>query len=285
MNSPAPKIALVTGASSGIGLAASLALADSGFVTYATARRPEAVTELQSRGLRSLLLDVTDEASMVTAVQEIEARNGAIDLLVNNAGYSELGPVEEIPLDRIRRQFETNVFGLIRLCQRVIPGMRRRHRGRIINISSMGGEFTTPFSGIYHASKYAVEAVSDALRSELQPFGIDVIVIQPAVVRSPQPEGNQAKPPFQVEAASPYAAPMARFGQFLAQNLSEGDANAITPADVGAVILRSALAEHPETRYRVGREADELIALRRRLSDREWDAIYQPLFRPEDDSA
>jgi NAD(P)-dependent dehydrogenase (short-subunit alcohol dehydrogenase family) len=274
------QVALVTGASSGIGRATALALAEANYVTYATARQPATMNDLQARGLHTLPLDVTDETSMVAAVQTIEAAHGAIDVLVNNAGYSELGAIEEVSLERVRRQFETNVFGLIRLTQLVLPGMRRKGKGRIVNVSSMGGEFTVPFSGVYHASKYAVEAISDALRFEVQPFGVDVIVIQPGVART-----SRAQATFEtvrITANSPYAAPIARFRRFLETNAEQTDSAVLSPEAVARVIVDAVTSEHPETRYKVGAEAQQLTVTRRKLTDREWDALYRQLFSPDD---
>src|SRR5215213_8631186 len=154
---------LITGCSTGIGRACAVRLARAGHAVYATARRAESIEDLREAGCRTLALDVTDEASMRAAVEAVEAEAGA---LVNNAGYSQSGAIESLPIDDLRRQFETNVFGLVRMCQLVLPGMRARGDGRIMNMSSMGGNFTFPGGGAYHASKYAVEAISDALRFE-----------------------------------------------------------------------------------------------------------------------
>src|SRR2546421_4433426 len=160
------KAVLITGCSSGIGWATAERLADRGWTVYATARRPESIAGLAERGCRTLALDVTDEESMRTAVTTVEANEGAVGALVNNAGYSQSGAVETVPLDDVRRQFETNVFGLVRMCQLVLPGMRRQGHGRIVNVSSMGGRMTFPGGGFYHATKHAVAAISDALRFE-----------------------------------------------------------------------------------------------------------------------
>src|SRR5579864_7721899 len=157
------KVVLVTGCSSGIGKATALRLQQDGLTVYATARRPETLTELQQAGCETLALDVTDEASMRAAVDQV----GSVGVLINNAGYSQSGAVESVPVDDVRRQFETNVFGLLRLTQLVLPGMRERRWGKVVNIGSMGGRLTFPGGGIYHATKYALEAVSDALRFEL----------------------------------------------------------------------------------------------------------------------
>src|SRR5213595_1378549 len=175
---------LITGCSTGIGRATAEHLAARGWTVYATARRPEAIRELGSRGCQTLALDVCDEASMHAAVETIERAEGAVGVLVNNAGYGQEGAFEEVPMAEVRRQFETNVFGLARLTQLVLPGMRRQGWGRVINVSSMGGRLTFPGGGYYHATKHAVEAISDALRFEVRPFGIDVVVIEPGAIRT-----------------------------------------------------------------------------------------------------
>ena len=162
--------------------AAAELLAREGWTVYATARRPETLADLERSGCRTLALDVTDEASMAAAVDAVEPAEGAVGVLINNAGYSQSGAVESVPIDQVRRQFETNVFGLIRMCELVLPGMRAQDWGRIVNLSSMGGRLTFPGGGIYHATKYAVEAISDALRFEVRGFGVEVIVIEPGLI-------------------------------------------------------------------------------------------------------
>src|SRR2546421_7312006 len=173
---------LVTGCSSGIGHATAELLAAEGWKVYATARRPETLEELKHKGCETLALDVTDEASMSAAVKAVTEAEGAVEVLVNNAGYSQSGAVEAVPIEQARRQFETNVFGLIRMCQLVLPGMRGQHWGKIVNVGSMGGKLTFPGGGLYHATKYAVEALSDALRFEVRGFGVDVILIEPGLI-------------------------------------------------------------------------------------------------------
>src|SRR3989440_3622601 len=175
---------LITGCSTGIGRATAERLAKRGHTVYATARRPESVADLEKQGCKTLALDVTDEESMKAAVAAVEQAEGAVGALVNNAGYSQSGAVEDVPMEQVRRQFETNVFGLIRMCQLVLPGMRREGSGRIVNLSSMGGKLVFPGGGIYHATKHAVEAVSDALRFEVKGFGIGVSIIQPGLIRT-----------------------------------------------------------------------------------------------------
>ncbi|HEU4539138.1 MAG TPA: SDR family NAD(P)-dependent oxidoreductase, partial [Polyangiaceae bacterium] len=174
---------LITGCSSGIGRATALRLARAGRVVYATARRKASIAELEASGCRLLELDVNDEGSMAEAVRAIEAEHGAVGALVNNAGYSQSGAVEAVPLGRARAQFETNVFGPMRLAQLVLPGMRRARRGRIVNLSSMGGRLVFPGGGFYHATKYALEALSDAMRFEVRGFGVEVVLVEPGLIR------------------------------------------------------------------------------------------------------
>src|SRR6266567_4107169 len=175
---------LITGCSTGIGRATAEQLATGGWTVYATARRPESIRDLAGRGCKTLALDVCDEASMRAAVETVERAEGAVGVLVNNAGYGQEGAFEEVPMAEVRRQFETNVFGLVRLTQLVLPGMRRQGWGRIVNLSSMGGRLTLPGGAFYHATKYAVEALSDALRFEVRGFGVDVIVVEPGPIRT-----------------------------------------------------------------------------------------------------
>src|SRR5215212_11329027 len=172
------KAVLITGCSSGIGWTTAKYLSDVGWRVYATAHNVEKIAPLEESGCRLLALDVTDEDSMASAVEEVEREEEAVGALVNNAGYSQSGAVEAVPIDKVRSQFETNVFGLVRMYQLVLPGMRRQGYGRIVNVSSMGGKLTFPGAGYYHATKHAVEALSDALRFEVEGFGVRVSVIE-----------------------------------------------------------------------------------------------------------
>src|SRR5438552_1790389 len=173
---------LITGCSSGIGRATALRLARSGWTVYASARRPETLVELADAGCRTLALDVTDEQSMSAAVAGIEQDEGAVGVLINNAGYSQSGAIETVPMDAVRRQFETNYFGVVRLTQLVLSKMRAQRWGKIVNLGSMGGRLSFPGGGHYHATKHALEALSDALRFELRGFGIDVILLEPGLI-------------------------------------------------------------------------------------------------------
>jgi NADP-dependent 3-hydroxy acid dehydrogenase YdfG len=176
------KAVLITGCSSGIGEATARRLAGHGWKVFASARRPESIEHLADAGCELLQLDVTDERSMRAAVETVEREHGAVGVLVNNAGYSQGGPIEQVPLQAVHRQFETNVFGLIALTQLVLPAMRAQHWGKVVNIGSMGGRLTLPGGGLYHATKHALEAISDALRFEVRGFGVDVVLVEPGLI-------------------------------------------------------------------------------------------------------
>ncbi len=178
------KAVLITGCSSGIGEATARRLAGHGWIVYASARRPESIEHLANAGCKLLQLDVTDEASMRAAVETVEREQGAVGVLVNNAGYSQGGPIEQVPMEAVRRQFETNVFGAIALIQLVLGAMRAQHWGKIVNVGSMGGRLTFPGGGLYHATKYSLEAISDALRFEVKGFGVDVVLVEPGLITS-----------------------------------------------------------------------------------------------------
>jgi len=273
------KAVLVTGCSTGIGRATAERLASSGWRVYATARRLDAIRDLEARGCRLLPLDVCDEASMRAAVDEVERAEGAVGVLVNNAGYGQEGAVEEVPMAEVRRQFETNVFGLVCLIQLVLPGMRRQRWGRIVNLSSMGGKLTLPGGGFYHASKYAVEALSDALRFEVRPFGIDVVVIEPGPIKTRFGDTAVQSIGGGTASDSPYAG----FNAILARRIREAYEGpmammAAGPEAVARVIERAITAGRPRTRYAVTFAARFLMGLRRWLPDRAFDAFLRTQF-------
>jgi NAD(P)-dependent dehydrogenase (short-subunit alcohol dehydrogenase family) len=270
---------LITGCSSGIGRAAALRLAASArWRVYATARRVEDLRELERAGCRVLPLDVTDEASMASAVARIESAHGRVGALVNNAGYSQSGAVEAVPVARVRAQFETNLFGPLRLIQIVLPAMRRARRGRIVNVSSMGGRLVFPGGGIYHATKYALEAVSDALRFEVRGFGIQVVVIEPGLIRSRF--GEAAVGALADAPGDAYE----RFHAAVRRATSEAAVKgasarlAGTAEDVARAIERALTASRPRTRYTVAPSAKLFIAQRRLLGDRAWDRFLRRTF-------
>jgi NAD(P)-dependent dehydrogenase (short-subunit alcohol dehydrogenase family) len=278
---PTPSTAvLITGCSSGIGRATATHLAERGHVVYASARRIESIADLEDHGCRVLTLDVTDEDSMATAVEAVESEHGAVGALVNNAGYSQSGAIESIALDEVRRQFETNVFGLIRLCQLVLPKMRAQRAGRIVNISSIGGTLVFPGGGIYHATKYAVEALSDALRFELKGFGIQVVVVEPGIIRTRFADAVSTAMP-QAEGEGPYASFNAAVEQSTHSAYEKGSFVGRLggePEAVAKVIERAITAKSPKTRYRVTPSARLLIPSRGLMTDKTWDRLMGTQF-------
>jgi len=274
------KAVLITGCSTGIGRATAERLATRGHTVYATARRLESIADLAAKGCRTLACDVTDEASMVAAVRAVEASEGAVGALVNNAGYGQDGAVEEVPMDAVRRQFETNLFGLLRMTQLALPGMRRQRWGRIVNVSSMGGKLVFPGGGIYHATKWAVEALSDALRYEVRPFGVYVSVIEPGAIRTQFGETSVgAMNEASVGASSPYAA----FNEGVAKRVQETYASGMMsagPEPVARAIERAISARRPRSRYPVTAGARMIMAMRRVMPDQAWDAFMRTQFPP-----
>ncbi len=270
---------LITGTSSGIGRATAQRLASRPDLTvYATARRTGSIADLAAAGARILALDVTDEESMRAAVEAIEADHGAVGALVNNAGYGEYGTIEETDLDAVRRQFETNVFGLARLTQLVLPGMRAAGRGRIVNMGSMGGRFVFPVGGYYHASKYAVEALTDALRFEVAPFGIQVSLIEPGLIRTGFGDTAATALTRSGSSSGPYAALNTAVDKQMADSYRSSLLSA-PPDAVAAVVERAVLASRPRARYVVTPAAKILVHTRRLLGGRFFDAYLRTQFR------
>jgi short-subunit dehydrogenase len=268
---------LVTGCSTGIGRAVAEELLRQGHTVWATARRPDTLTDLADRGAHVTALDVTDEASMAAAVQAVESVHGSVGTLVNNAGYGEYGAVEEVDLDKVRAMFETNVFGLARMCQLVLPGMRRAGRGRIVNIGSMGGRFVFPLGGYYHATKYAVEALSDALRMEVKAFGIDVALVEPGVTRSEFVEKSTDSEGMGGRPDSPYAAMRAS----VSASNNGAYANRMMSASaqsVAEVVASAGAADRPRTRYLLTPAAKVMAATHTVAGDRVWDRLMARQF-------
>ena len=269
---------LITGCSSGIGHETARRLARNGQKVYATARRPEAIEDLKAEGCETLACDVTDEDSMRACVDAVEQAGGAVGALVNNAGYSQSGAIETVPIDSVRRQFETNVFGLMRMCQLVLPGMRRLGSGRIVNVSSMGGKLTFPGGGVYHATKHAVEALSDALRFEVRGFGVDVVVIEPGLIKTGFADAALGSME-DAAADGPYAEFNAAVGKATAGAYEGGLARlGGGPEAVAAKIERAITARRPRTRYKVTPSAGLSMTARRLLSDRMWDRFVGTQF-------
>jgi NAD(P)-dependent dehydrogenase (short-subunit alcohol dehydrogenase family) len=272
-----PSNVLITGCSSGIGQATAKRLAERGWKVYATARRPETLADLEAAGCETLALDVTDEESMSAAVKAVTDAEGAVGVLVNNAGYSQSGAVESVPLEQVRKQFETNVFGLVRMCQLTLPGMREQRWGKIVNISSMGGRLVFPGGGFYHATKYSVEAISDALRFEVRGFGVDVIVIEPGLIVTNFGDAATATVPG--EADGPYAKFNAEVGKLTTNAYSGPMAKLGGPPEAVAKRIASALeSKRPKTRYPVTASARVLMGQRRLTPDRIWDRLMRSQF-------
>jgi NAD(P)-dependent dehydrogenase (short-subunit alcohol dehydrogenase family) len=270
---------LITGCSTGIGRATAEQLAGDGWNVHATARRPEVIEDLAEKGCKIQALDVTDERSMEAAVTEAE-KDGPIGALVNNAGYSQSGAIETIPMESVRRQFETNVFGLMRMCQLVLPGMRGAGTGRIVNLSSMGGKLTFPGGGVYHATKHAVEALSDALRFEVKEFGIDVVVIEPGLIVTEFGE-TAAGSLDQVEEHGPYAKFNADVAKVTAEAYEGGMARfGAGPEAVAKKIARALSAGRPSTRYKVTPSATVIMGMRGLMTDRMWDRFVRSQYPP-----
>jgi NAD(P)-dependent dehydrogenase (short-subunit alcohol dehydrogenase family) len=274
-----PRAVLITGCSTGIGRATAELFVRDGWTTYATARRLETLTELEELGCRTLALDVNDEASMVAAVKQVEADEGAVDALVNNAGFSLTGPIEEIAMDEVRRQFETNVFGLVRMCQLALPGMRDQGWGRIVNISSMGGKMTFPGMGFYHGTKYAVEAISDALRFETRPFGVKVSLVEPGLIKTAFGDTATGHLDTQVDPEGPYADFTAAVGRRVEGSYTGAMGMlAVGPETVGRVIKRAVESDRPRARYVVTAGARAMHATKVLLPDAGWDLAMRTQF-------
>lgn len=262
-------VAVVTGCSSGIGRATAMLLAERGWHVFATARRLEALVDLVSDRITPLRLDVTDEGTMVAAIGQILTSTGRIDALINNAGHAEAGPLERATREEIRGQFETNTFGPLRLAQLVLPAMRSQGSGRIVNVSSINGRVAMPFTGLYSASKFALEAWSDALRLETRPFGVHVIIVEPGAVRTDLlAPGHRRTARFATEQDSPYARYFGRFERLLAGN-SRGSS---PPEVVAKVVHRALTAGRPKARYAATPMARLMLAAVPRFPDRLRDA-------------
>jgi NAD(P)-dependent dehydrogenase (short-subunit alcohol dehydrogenase family) len=271
---------LVTGCSSGIGAAVAHRLHRAGFPVYASARRIDDLADLAGAGLNTVQLDVTDEASMQAAVKRIADERQGVGVLVNNAGFGLAGVVEEVPLDTLRTQFETNVFGAVRLTQLVLPGMRARRWGRVVNISSIFGRAAPPGGGAYHATKHALEALTDALRLEVRRFGIRAVLIEPGPVRTPFAAATASNMVGDSEAYRQFRENLRGWYRAMA---GPGPRNAVsrfavTADDVAAVVERAVRSTHPRARYPVGLLAHSFLLLRRTLPDPLFDGFVRAQF-------
>ncbi|GAA1368869.1 oxidoreductase [Catellatospora chokoriensis] len=267
------RVALVTGASAGIGAATARRLHELGFTVYAVARRLDRMAPLAALGMHTAAVDVTDDAALVALVDRVIAASGRLDVLVNNAGYGSFGALEDVPMDEARRQFEVNVFGAARLCQLVLPHLRAQGSGRIINVSSVGAKLYQPLGSWYHSTKYALEGLSDCLRVELKPLGIDVVVIQPGGIATefPRVAGERL---LATSGGGPYDEHARRYALTL---MSEPD-HISPPSVVARAIGRAATVRRPRARYAVGRGARAAVLARWLLPDRVFDRLVVALF-------
>src|SRR5919197_5864102 len=285
------EVAVVTGASTGIGFETSLALARNGFHTYATMRKLEEgksnqimnIAKNENLPLQAIQLDVDNDKSVLDAINKIVSENGRIDIVVNNARYALVGPIEETSMEEIKAQFETNFFGAVRVIQAVIPIMRKNRSGRIVNITSMGGKIAIPLDSIYHATKFALEGLSESVHYELEPFGIKIILIEPGAVGSnfwknlkmaakstsshddDDDNNNDNSPYIQIE-------------NNMSESFKQIVQNTLHPSEVAKVILQAVNAENPDFRYVVGKDAAMILEERRNMSDREFQNFMKKQF-------
>jgi NAD(P)-dependent dehydrogenase (short-subunit alcohol dehydrogenase family) len=262
------KVVLITGASSGIGMATARLLQQKGHMVYATARQVAKMESLRQAGIHTLAMDVTNEESMVAAVETIFREAGRIDVLVNNAGYGSYGALEDVPVAEAKYQFEVNLFGLARLIQLVLPSMRRQQSGRIINVSSIGGRIGEPHGAWYHATKFALEGLSDSLRMELKQFGIHVVVIQPGAIKT-EWNGIARQHLLKVSGQTAYR----DLAQKHIRMLENADNRGSDPVVIAQVIEKAIQAGRPRTRYAAGAGAKPILFLRKVLSDRAFDQL------------
>ena len=265
---------LITGCSTGIGAATAQRLAHKGHTVYATARRIDSLGESVAAGARPLALDVTDEASMVAAVGAVLAEHGRIGALVNNAGYGEYGAIEDVPIDKVRKQFETNVFGLSRMCQLVLPSMREAGTGRIVNIGSMGGRLTFPYGGYYHATKHAVEALSDALRYEVRPFGVKVVLIEPGLIATEFGTTVSHTIADTVSDGSPYAAGSKRMDAMI-EGMYASKVMSVGPVAIAKTVEKALTRRSPHARYVSPVVTRGLIGTRMAMTPKAFDAMLR----------
>jgi NADP-dependent 3-hydroxy acid dehydrogenase YdfG len=277
----ASKAVLITGCSSGIGEATARRLAEHGWTVYASARRLESIESLAEVGCKLLQLDVTDEQSMRAAVETVEREHGAVGVLVNNAGYSQGGPIEQVPIESVRRQFETNVFGLIALTQMVLPAMRAQRWGKIVNIGSMGGRLTLPGGGLYHATKHSLEAISDALRFEVRGFGVDVVLVEPGLIttefgKTAVATVNEADATAADDGADPYKKFNTKLAAMTA-GVYEGPMRHLGggPDVVAKAIEKAITRRKAPSRMLLTPSAHLTVFQRKVLPDKVWDAVLR----------
>ena len=266
------RVVLVTGASSGIGEATATRLASAGYTVYGAARRADRIAQLP--GVIPIAMDITDEQQVSAAVQRIIDEQGRLDVLVNNAGYAQYGPVEDVSIDAARRQFDVNIFGLARLTQLVIPHMRAQGKGTIVNISSMGGRIYTPLGAWYHATKHALEGWSDCLRVELKPMGIDVVIVEPGGIAT---EFSDVLAQHTAEVSAPYADLHSKVVRFLSDPTSASKLS--PPSLIADTILDAIQSSKPKGRYMTGYLAKPMWRLRRFGGDGLYDRAVSRILK------
>ncbi len=270
------QVALVTGASSGMGKVIAQQLIKDGLTVVVAARRVEQMDDLKALGAHPVAMDVSDKASRKSAVAEITNKFGGVDVLVNNAGFGLYGAVEDVPIDDARYQMDVNLFGAAALIQELLPYMREKRAGKIINITSMGGKIYTPLGAWYHASKHALEGLSDCLRLELKQFGIDVVVVQPGIIQTSF--GNVVEGPMMKFSGSTAYGPMAKtVAKATAENYQDGGGS--PPQVIADVVSRAVKARRPKTRYAAGKYASLMMGVRKWLGDRAFDRMVMSIAR------
>ncbi len=270
------KTALVTGASSGIGFETAILLKRLGMKVYGAARRIDRMAALEKQGICVLPLDLTDSSSIKQCVDTILSKEGSIHVLINNAGYGSYGAIENVPMEEAKRQFDVNVFGLAELSRMVLPSMRKNRFGKIVNISSMAGRLTAPFGGWYHATKYAVEALSDAMRLEVKPFGIDVILVEPGMIQTDWgliATGNLR----QQSENTDYRFNAVRMAEYLERHYKSGKLT--PPAVIAKTIVKAVCAKHPRQRYAKGYMAKVFISTKKLLCDPLFDFTMRKMMK------
>lgn len=267
------KIALVTGASSGMGKDFAKALIKEGMIVYAVARRVEKMDDLKQLGAIPLKMDITNEEDIQSVIDRITADRGRVDVLINNAGFGMYGSVEETKIEDARYQFDVNIFGLASLTQKVIPLMRQQESGKIINISSMGGKMYTPLGAWYHATKHALEGWSDCLRIELESFGIDVVVIEPGGIETEFGEVMQG-PLFERSGNGPYAYIVEGYKKMMESGFKGSPVTVITN-----LVIKAVRAKKPKTRYVAGKFAKPMMFIRKWFGDRIFDKVVMGMVK------
>jgi short-subunit dehydrogenase len=268
------KVALITGASAGIGKETAKVLVQSGYTVYGAARRTDKMRELEQLGVKTMAMDVTVDESMVASVNQIIASEGKVDILINNAGFGSYGAIEDVSMEDARYQLEVNVFGAARMIQLVLPHMRKQHWGKIVNISSIGGKIAMPFGGWYHASKFAIEALSDSLRNEVKPFGINVIVIEPGGIKSEW--GGIAVDSLVKNSGNTAYGEAAKK---VANGFNAIDDKIPGPNVIAELIKKGIETAKPKTRYSAGYMAKPALMGRKLLSDHTFDKMLMSQFK------